>query len=215
MQHEIELKLAIAAQDVPILAAWLNTQADMNAAQSYKLRNIYLDTPDLVLAEKKAALRFRDKNGQWLQTFKTLGHSEKGLSARLEWETPAGLDQKGEPYLNINAFAEDFLGSQAVEILSPILPKLTSVFHSDFQRQTWTWIPAEGAEIEIALDQGVIHVPGRNKTCPICEVELEAKTTEATLYLLECANRLGQIVRLTPDDVSKAQRGYALFDALA
>jgi triphosphatase len=215
MQHEIELKLAIAAQDITTLAAWLNQQSDIKVMQSYALQNIYLDTPNLVLAKKKAALRLREKNGLWLQTFKTLGHSENGLSARLEWEMPAGQNQNGEPCLDINAFAEDFLGNQAVEILSPLLSSLTPVFRSDFQRQTWSWMPADGAEIEIALDRGAISVPGHDETCPICEVELEAKTTEATLYLLECANRLGQVVRLTPDDVSKAQRGYTLFSTLA
>lgn len=213
MQHEIELKLSINATDVPTLIDWLNTQQNMSTIQTYQLSNIYLDTPDLILSRQKAALRLRNKNGKWLQTFKTLGHSEKGLSARLEWETLA-TDNQGTPSLALEAFAKDTLGNQAVDIISPLINDLTAIFEINFQRQCWIYTPKTNAEIEISIDQGNINIPGTSKTMPLCEVELEAKTAEATMYLLEYANHLGQVVDLTPDDVSKAQRGYALFNAV-
>jgi inorganic triphosphatase YgiF len=87
------------------------------------------------------------------------------------------------------------------------------LFCTDFERQRWV-IAHSGAQIEVALDQGRIHVPGTDLSEPLLELELELLNgPEAALMAL--ADVLRQTpqgsVMLVPSDASKAQRGMALW----
>jgi inorganic triphosphatase YgiF len=97
--------------------------------------------------------------------------------------------------------------------LMRLRPTLRALFCTDFERQRWLmrWTDAN---IEVALDQGRIHVPGNNLSEPLLELELELLSgPEAALIAL--ADALSQTpqgpVTLTPSDASKAQRGMALW----
>jgi triphosphatase len=92
-------------------------------------------------------------------------------------------------------------------------PRLKALFCTDFQRQRWVVTHAD-AQIEVALDQGRIHVPGTDLSEPLLEVELELLSGPEDA-LMALADALRQTphgpVTLAPSDASKAQRGMALW----
>ena len=92
-------------------------------------------------------------------------------------------------------------------------PTLRTLFCTDFQRQRWV-IVHKGAQIEVALDQGSIHVPGTDLSEPLLELELELLSgpEEALMALADVLRQTPQgAVALAPSDASKAQRGMALW----
>ena len=199
---ETELKLALSAPELqrllthPLLAAGARTQ---------RLLNTYFDTPDLALQRRRMAVRERLAGDQWLLTIKTAGQSTHGLSRRQEWEGPTtpGL-------LPFDALVDDV--ALAADLMA-LRPRLQALFCTDFERRRWV-ISHASAQIEVALDQGHIHVPGTTLSEPLLELELELLSgPEAALTAL--ADVLRQTpqgpVTLTPSDVSKAQRGMALW----
>jgi inorganic triphosphatase YgiF len=72
--------------------------------------------------------------------------------------------------------------------------------------------PERPTRVEICLDQGVVTTDtGHGPACgeKIHEVEIELLDGDADA-LFEIAQRLGSGIRLTPCDISKAERGYRL-----
>jgi len=199
---ETELKLSLSAPDLPrLLAHPLLAQA----GHSQRLLNRYFDTPDLALQQRRMAVRERLAGEQWLLTVKTAGQSQNGLSRRQEWEGPT----------TPGALQYDTLVDDAVlasELLA-MRPRLKALFCTDFQRQRWV-LSHVGAQIEVALDQGRIHVPGTDLSEPLLEVELELLSgpEEALMALADAMRQTPQgPVMLVPSDASKAQRGMALW----
>jgi inorganic triphosphatase YgiF len=198
---ETELKLSLSAPDLsrllahPLLAQGCSTQ---------RLLNTYFDTPDLALQQRRMAVRERLAGEQWLLTVKTAGQSQNGLSRRQEWEgptTPGAL--QFDTLVDDAALAED---------LMTLRPNLRALFCTDFERQRWV-ISLAGAQIEVALDQGRIHVPGTDLSEPLLELELELLSgpEEALMALADVLRQtpLGPVM-LVPSDASKAQRGMSL-----
>ncbi len=202
MAQETELKLSLSAQDLPRLRGHPLLAAP---AAPQRLFNTYFDTPDLALKARRMAVRERRVGEQYLLTVKTAGSSTGGLSRRQEWEgptTPGALD--------FAALVDD--AALAAELMA-LRPALQPLFATDFERQTWR-IDHQGARIEVALDQGHIHVPGTALSEALLELELELlQGPEAALLALAEALRgtPGGAVVLTPSDASKAQRGLALW----
>lgn len=199
---ETELKLSLSAPDLPrLLAHPLLAQA----GDTQRLLNTYFDTPDLALQQRRMAVRERLAGGQWLLTVKTAGQSQNGLSRRQEWEgptTPGAL--QFDTLVDDAALAQD---------LMKLRPNLCALFCTDFERQRWV-IAHAGAQIEVALDQGRIHVPGTDRSEPILELELELLSgpEEALVALADVLRQTPQgPVMLLPSDASKAQRGMALW----
>jgi inorganic triphosphatase YgiF len=203
MAHETELKLSLQAQDLPRLLSHPLLAAP---AAPQRLLNTYFDTPDLALQARRMAVRERLAGTQWLLTVKTAGSSTGGLSRRQEWEgptTPSALD--------FAALLDD--AALASELMA-LRPQLQPLFATDFERQRWV-VEHAGARIEVALDQGHIHVPGTALSENLLEMELELLDgPDAAL------TSLAQVLRQTPQgplslapvDVSKAQRGMALWE---
>jgi triphosphatase len=199
---ETELKLSLSAPDLlrllahPLLAPAGHTQ---------RLLSTYFDTPDLALQQRRMAVRERLAGEQWLLTVKTAGQSQNGLSRRQEWEGPTAPGA-----LQFDTLVDDT--ALATKLLA-MRPRLKALFCTDFQRQRWV-VAQAGAQIEVALDQGRIHVPGTDLSEPLLELELELLSgPEGALIAL--ADVLRQTpqgdLRLTPSDASKAQRGMALW----
>ncbi len=210
MAREIELKLAVSAGAHDALVHWLDAHAQ--SAGSVELANVYYDTPDQALARNRAALRVRRQGSQWLQTLKTAAVSTSGLSARHEWEVPLQNDA-----LSVDAFVANH-ASEAADYVRPHAAALVPLFRTDFTRRLWH-VKSEGGEIEIALDDGAILIPGTQAREPIDELELEWKPAAgSTLSEDTIAERLhawtkklrAAVAGLTPLDISKAQRGYRL-----
>ena len=202
MAHETELKLSLDAQAVPQLLSHPLLAAP---ALPQRLLNTYFDTPDLALQARRMAVRERLAGDKWLLTVKTAGRSTGGLSRRQEWEgptTPGALD--------FAALVDD--ATLAAELMA-LRPALRPLFATDFERRRW-FIEHAGARIEVALDQGRVHVPGTALEAILLELELELlEGPDAALLALADALRQTAhgTVKLTPSDMSKAQRGLALW----
>ncbi len=199
MAQEIELKLALAedAQN-NFLRHPLLKQATRR--QSFRLINLYYDTPALELRARGIALRLRAQGKLWLQTVKCAGTAAGGLSARPEWETP---------YVGHFDFAavdnEDVRNWLERPKLKPFI---APIFETSFQRITWFFSPAPGTRIALMLDRGWIAAGGRREA--ISEVEIEVIEGDAA-HLLDLARTLAERIPLAPAPLSKAERGYRLF----
>jgi len=199
---ETELKLSLSASELPrLLAHPLLAQT----ADTQRLHNTYFDTPELALQLHRMAVRERLAGEQWLLTVKTAGQSTGGLSRRQEWEgqtTPGAL--QFDTLVDDAALAKDLMALRHT---------LRALFCTDFERQRWV-IEHAGAQIEVALDQGHIHVPGTALTEPMLELEFELLSgPEAALLTLADLLRQTPLcpVVLVPSDARKAQRGMALW----
>ena len=202
MSTETELKLNPDAQDLPTLLAHPLLAPP---AKVQRLLNTYFDTPLLDLMQRRMAVRERLAGEQWLLTVKTAGKSDNGLSRRQEWEaptTPGALD-----------FAVLVNDADLAATLMALRAELKPLFRTDFERHSWVLSHA-GASIEVALDQGHITVPGTDLSEAILELELELLSgPDTALHALAEALRHtpSGAIALTPSDVSKAQRGLALW----
>ena len=205
MVTETEIKLRVAPEALetlrnhPLLAE--RVQGDWTTGTLY---NQYYDTEDRALAAARVALRVRRDDDQFIQTLKSKGQSVAGLSERNEWDwqlSAAALDL---------TLLDDSCWPASLADLDKLL--LQPVFTTDFQRTKailrWQR-DAEQVEVEVALDQGQVLADGRVE--PICELELELRSGPATA-LLELAVTLAADVALMPCDISKAERGYRLYD---
>jgi inorganic triphosphatase YgiF len=153
----------------------------------------------------KVALRLRRDGDQVIQTLKTRGQSVAGLSERNEWDwylSKAKLDLKK---------LDDSCWPAALADLDKT--QLQPIFTTDFIRQRAEIAWGRGKAkvvIEAALDLGkVIAGEGEEE---ICELELELRQGEPQA-LLELACELAADLSLMPCDISKAERGYRLFDS--
>lgn len=199
MAQEIELKLALP-EDAQrrFLRHPLLRQA--SSKQSFRLVNLYYDTPRLELRERGIGLRLRAKGGQWLQTVKCAGRAAGGLSARPEWETPY-------------AGHFDFVAVDAAAVRSWLdRPKLKAriapIFETNFQRITWFFEPSPGTRVAVMLDRGWIAAAGQRQA--ISEVEIELIEGDA-MQLFVLAQAFAERIPLAPAPLSKADRGYRLF----
>jgi len=202
MAQETELKLNLDAQNLPRLLSHPLLAAP---ATPQHLLNTYFDTPDLALKQRRMAVRERLAGQQWLLTVKTAGSSAGGLSRRQEWEgptTPGTLD-----------FASLVDDAALAADLMALRPSLQALFATDFERRRWV-IDHAGARIEVALDQGHVHVPGTPWREALLELELELlEGPESALLALaeQLRHSPAGAVALPPADTSKAQRGMALW----
>jgi inorganic triphosphatase YgiF len=168
--------------------------------------NTYFDTPDLALKKRRMAVRERLADQSWLLTVKTAGSSVGGVSRRREWEgptTPGTLD--------FAALVDDTALAAELMVLRPGLRPL---FCTDFVRRRWVLSHA-GAQVEVALDEGTVSVPGSTLSEPLLELELELLSgPESALLSLAALLRDSPagLLGLLPSDVSKAQRGMALWE---
>lgn len=205
MGIEREIKLALPQEQVEAALRFFETRAGVTG-HAIRLENIYFDTPALTLARAKSALRLRRTPDGWLQTFKSVGVAKNGLHERHEWEMAVA----GEA-LEIDRLLHECDEAGVSTALSGAAANLIPLFRTDFTRTLWT-LEVGGAQVEAAVDQGEIsaEVNGETRRKPICEIELELKGgDEAALHTL-AAELAKALPGLTPDDISKAQRGYTL-----
>lgn len=213
---ETELKLLLPGAQATGIEQRLRKLSVLARRRSstHWLWNVYHDTPEQTLRKQRHALRLRcvsetpwnsavsasTLSGEWIQTFKSAGISEGGLSRRGEWESRERAGQlnplalRGTPWADLDADGQLF---------AALLP----CFETRCRRTTWTLHRYQGATIEVALDIGEILANGRSE--PILELELELKGggSEALFHL---ANDIATDLAVLPLDVSKAERGYRL-----
>ncbi len=199
MAIEIELKLTIDPTHVACFRhhSVLESMA-LGKPRRHKLHNVYFDTPDQDLQRAGIVLRLHRMNGSWMQTVKSDGSAEAGLHQRNEWEWPVcGGEPESAP-----------IAASDLKLLTPkLLARLRPLFVTDYWRTIWQLRTAQGAEIELVLDQGDVRAGDARQ--PISEIELELKAGEAA-SLFEVALAIQEHVPLWVEDRSKAQRGYTL-----
>lgn len=199
MANEIELKLCVTAAGLHHLRHhWLPSQVEQQI-EPQPLANTYYDTPQLLLNQRKVALRLREHKGHYIQTLKTKGQSVGGLHQRGEWEW-----EVSEPRL----YPELLAGTAFPAEVS--VAELAPLFRTDFERTT-VLLQRGATCIELALDEGWV-MAGEHQA-PILEVELELKQGGVT-ELFELAQELAREVPVWLSDISKAERGYRLGSAL-
>ena len=199
MSHEIELKLTLPQKSLAALRRHPLIADAPREGRSCTLENTYFDTPELELRERRMAVRTRKAGSRWLQTVKCAAETSGGLSSRPEWE---------QPYAN-GSF--DFSAIERDDVrnrLESLHPRLVPVFTTHFKRETCILTPREGVRVLAMIDNGSIEANGQSR--PLCELELElVEGDPRELYTL--ALQLAESLPLTPENVSKAERGYRLF----
>lgn len=198
MQTEIEIKFFVASDIQPELSNLLNS-LEIKELSQQQLGNVYFDTPTLDLRRLDMGLRIRRCDAFAEQTIKCRGQVVGGLHARPEYNTPVSGDLP-----TLSAFPDEIWPTLTER--DHIQQQLVAQFRTDFLRRHWL-IAFEGAEIELAWDQGEI-VDSQGSTT-INELELELKSG-ATAALFALAQRLARIGGLRLGAQSKAQRGYRM-----
>ena len=202
MNNEVELKLALDPGDAAAFRRHpLLREKAIEGPTRRRVFNIYFDSPGLVLREHRMALRLRKAGGKWLQTLKTAGSLTGGLHQRGEWELPLPA-----PQLDLALFRETPLAKLADS--KQLHLTLKPAFTTDFQRTIWLIETAPGQRVEVALDQGWARCG--SKEGAICEVEIELIEGGAAAAF-DVALVLAEKIALQPDILSKAERGYRLF----
>src|SRR5882757_1144123 len=198
---EIELKLAVPAAACEALRERL---AAYGPRAVLAVESVYFDTADRRLASQRAALRIRrvgdGPRSGWLQTFKT-NDAPAALSRRGEWETPVP-----GPKLDWASLSD----SPLQQLLGDQPARLSPVFRTRFAR-TVREVRFDGAQVELALDEGRIVAGRRNE--PICEIELELREGQSSALFglaLDLIGRGRDALALLPAVDSKAARGYRL-----
>jgi adenylate cyclase len=163
------------------------------------LVSVYYDTRHWTLHKQGIILRLRKQGAGWVQTVKHDAGAAGGLTTRSEWEAP---------YLN--RFDFSFVDAEAVRCVLEkprVTQGLAALFETNFRRVTWQLQPAPGTTVRMMLDRGWIAANGRR--APISEVEIELVCgSRAQLYAV--ALDLAARIPLTPELVSKTERGYRL-----
>jgi triphosphatase len=169
----------------------------------------YFDTADFTLWQHGYALRVRSEGTRHVQTLKGGGTVVAGLHRRVELESEVASDapdralfarQLGEA---LPALAKQF-GKHEV-VLEP-------VFVNKTRRTSWMLELADGVQVECALDTGELQRGDR--AIQVRELELEMKAGDpARLY--ELARQVHEALPVRIENVSKAERGYALAGAVA
>jgi triphosphatase len=198
MAQELEIKLSLHPQQIPLALAWLLQQVGASKGACKRLVNTYYDTPDNQLNGQRIALRLRQAGGRTLQTLKTQGEFVNGAHNRNEWEW-----EVPDLTLQLGLLANTPLADNVN------LARLAPVFETNFERQV-IMLADDNAVIEVAVDTGEIIANGRSRD--LCEVEFELKSGNPD-NLLIWAQKLAQHCPVFLNLVSKAEQGYFLADA--
>ena len=201
---ETELKLLIAPADVAAFRRLaLLKQFAIARPATRLLRNTYFDTPELSLREHGMELRVRRVGRVAIQTLKAAGQAaEAGLHQRQEWETRVTGPRPELASLimlvGVGSTWDNVLG------MPGLAQDLAPIFGSEVRRTVWKLQLAQGAEVELTLDQGALsHGDGRE---PISEIKLELKAG-APGALFDLALQLQEQAPLRVGNRSKSARG--------
>ena len=204
---EVELKLLVTSQGAqalrqhPLLQEYATSKPD-----ELEICDTYFDTPDLNIRRCDAGLRVRKVGNRWVQTMKCGGSVAGGLHSRYEWES-----QVAGPIPDLVALHKliDTKTAWSRRLHSAVAAdRLLPVFTTQVKRMVWELRLPQGEEVEFVLDQGNLECDGNS--VPISEIELELKSGDPT-HLFDFALALQQDIPLQIGNLSKADRGYALF----
>jgi inorganic triphosphatase YgiF len=199
--QEVELKLALPPEQAAAYVKRMARRRSVPVQQDLVTR--YFDTPDFALSAQGVALRVRRVGRRWMQTLKTEGERQGGLSRRAEYEMPVAGDAP-----DWTRFPPEALAWVPEALRDALVP----VFETRFHRTAWQLKGKGGAAIEVALDVGEVRAGEASQ--PICEIELELKAGQPDA-LFELALTWADVFECLPFDISKAERGVRLAQGAA
>jgi len=199
METEIELKFFVSPEFSETLRDKIS-ETKVLQHSCRELGNTYFDTPDNWLRKHDIGLRIRRYDDVFVQTVKTAGRVVAGLHQRPEYNAE---HSSNTPDLTLHP--EDIWPEG--KALDTLQTELTPLFSTNFAREQWLVGMADGSQVEVAFDQGLV-VAGEQQE-PICEVELELKSGQ-TDALFTLARTLGESGGMRLGNLSKAARGYRL-----
>ncbi|MCW8833738.1 MAG: CYTH domain-containing protein [Colwellia sp.] len=210
MNTEIELKYLLSPADAEnphiadkITAMFKEQKIDFHYSEK-SLINDYFDSENLALRKMDIGLRIRTQADQYEQTVKTAGKVVDGLHQRPEYNVDIDSNQ-----LALSLFPEDIWPENTDIAL--LQEKMQVIFSTNFTRQAW--VVSQGSSvIELALDRGTINTHVSREFLTINELEIELVEGEQQA-LFKLAELLKTIVSIEPGNLSKAARGYALYNS--
>ena len=199
-ESELELKVELTRDQLQRMR-WHPALGDLAAGEpvTRNLRSIYYDTPDHRLKALGISLRLRWDGQGWLQSVKAEGHVRRLPPNPLEAEIAAERPQPDLDLIGNREVRRKVEKAIAKSVLEPVFEILV--------KRTTRHLQADGAELELALDEGTVRAGSAEDA--VCEAELEL-TSGAPDGLLQTAAKLfgAEPVRLS--ETSKAERGYSL-----
>jgi inorganic triphosphatase YgiF len=191
MSREFELKLEVApdAIDALLQQPWLKRAE----CKSIKQVSTYYDTEDNELRRRGYSLRVRAADGRFIQTVKSL-------------DSGAGVFERGEWEYQVDAGAPDAELLVGTPLAGLDVAPLRPVLSSDVTRLAFRLQP-DGAEIELAIDNGCVSAAGRQQR--VAEVEIEI-VKGAPSCAVEIARTISAQVPVKLGVLSKAERGFGL-----
>ncbi len=189
MGVEFELKFSAQAEQQEAIF-----EAFSGDYQTFQMETTYYDALDSALSERHITLRRRFENGESVCTVKT---PTSGYG-RGEWDCRCDKIEDAIPELCKLGAPEELLSLTAAGV-EPICG-------AKFTRRALV-VEYEGAQLELALDKGILT--GGGKEVPLCEVEVELKSgaeESAVEFGMILARRFG----LIPQKKSKFRRALAL-----
>ncbi len=193
---EIELKLELAAANLPDLKKIPFLRAIKPAAKSAKQVSIYFDTNKQKLRKRGVMLRVRREDRHFTQTIKATGNGFE----RDEWEAEIAGNEPDFDQANGTAL-EALLTRKLRRRLKP-------VFQTRVRRTVYPLVN-NGHAIELTVDRGTIETGKRSS--PLCEIELELKRGNPS-ELFDIAHELTQALPARLAVKSKSERGYEILD---
>jgi triphosphatase len=195
---ELELKLELTPPELQRIDADPALEAlTVGKPETSLLRSFYFDTPDHQLRAHGISLRLRSSGGRsWVQTVKTTNGTREGVFDRRELETTLAT-----PEPDLKAIGDRRLRRKLARVSRT--SSLEPLFETVVRRTTRT-LRLERADLELALDEGVVRA-GKDEG-ELCEAELELKAGSPAC-LLEVATRLFASGSLRLARMSKADRG--------
>jgi inorganic triphosphatase YgiF len=207
MECEIKLALDAASASQIRKLPLLRPAGDIKPAEREHVDR-YFDTADFTLWQHGFALRVRSEGTRHVQTLKGGGSVLAGLHRRVELEAEvASSEPDRELFARQLREALPALAKQLGRHDAPLQP----VFVNKTRRVAWMLMLDGGVQVECALDTGELQYGERS--VPVRELELEMRNGDpARLYAL--ARQVHEAVPVRIDNVSKAERGYAMAGAV-
>jgi triphosphatase len=199
---EVELKLLASPAAIeriradPVIARYARNRGVVR-----QLDTIYYDTPDRALFRHRSSLRVRRNGTSYVQSLK-LACTNGSPFVRQQWL--ARVNSPAPDLARLPAEINCALGELAEDGLAPVF---VTRLRRHLQRLAF-----DGAEIEIAFDEGTVEAGEQGQ--PLIEIELKLKCGDSGA-LYDVGMQLLDVAPLRLGTLSKAERGYALaFDAV-
>lgn len=204
MEREVKLK-ADKEQIKQVLSLPMLVPFLVGSPRTENLVSTYFDTRELALHQEGIALRVRAVGDAFVQTLKTEGSTQAGMYVRGEYETPVEANVP-----EIDKLRKCMPKKSAVAKLlatTDLGATLAQQFTTRVRRTTLCLRFAEGDEVELALDDGIIESGSSSEIFQ--EVELELKSGQPD-RLYHLALDLLRTVNMRISNLSKGERGYNL-----